>query len=159
MSPSYATITFFCMSTNRFDLLCNLINLIITIITTILSELQNYTRNRPLTRSRHSQLTHLKAEHSALLLQWDNLSQQIADLEALMHTAGHTFVPTTQPQQKASVPSSLSFPILQNPQTRTTPPRTHNRCRTHRSSIGQSYPLPYSPPRTPDEARRNHIVE
>jgi hypothetical protein len=147
------------MSTNRFDLLCNLINLIITTITTILSELQNYTRNRPLTGSRHTQLTRLQAEHSALLLQWDNLSQQIADLEALMHTAGHTFVPTTPLQQTASDPSSLSFPTLQNPQTRTTPPRTPTRHCTHRSSIGRPYPLPYSPPRTPDEARRNRIVE
>lgn len=147
------------MSSNRFDPLCDFINILITAITTILSELQNYTRQRSLLRSRDNQLTRLQAEHSALLLQRDNLSKQIATLETLMLTAGQTLSATNRPQQTESDPSSSSLHTLHVPPPQPIPPRTPTRRRTQRSSIGIPYPLPYTPPRTPEEQRRNNIIE
>lgn len=147
------------MSSNRFDLLCDFVNLLITAITTILSELQHYTRQRSPIASRHNQLARLQAEHSALLLQRDNLSRQIATLEALMLTVDQTLTEANLPQRPVPDQPTSSSHILQVPRTRPTPPRTPTRRRTHRSSIGIPYPLPCTPPRTPEEQRRNNIIE
>jgi hypothetical protein len=101
----------------------------------------------------------LQAERQALLVQRDYISRQIAKLDELLQstTSQTNSVATTEPENLPATPSP-SIPSQHNASQRSTPPRSgpHNRRRPVR--IGQPYPIPYTPPRTPEEERRNNVI-
>ncbi len=101
----------------------------------------------------------LQAERQALLAQRDYISRQIAQLDELLRsTTGTPNSVITAETETLPVTPSPSIPLQRNASQRSTPPRSgvHNRNRSLR--IGQPYPIPYTPPRTPEEERRNNVI-
>jgi hypothetical protein len=103
-------------------------------------------------------LTKLQATRSELLQQQVALSQRLADIDTVIASFQQSSI---QPQQDLTQQN----PAVASPHTTTThlarhstPPRQRRRTSTKPSSIGKPYPLPYTPPRTPEEERRNNII-
>ncbi len=142
-----------------FDLLCSIILVLSSVITTVFSRLQNYIRQQTFNISSSISLPRLQEAHSALLLQQDELSQQNTELELLINSITQSLSSTLAPTQNTTTtptPSSL-IPSLISTDTNTPQRSLWHRIRC--SSIGRPYPLPFTPPRTPEELRRNNIVE
>jgi hypothetical protein len=141
------------------DLLCSIILSLSSIITTVFSRLQKYIKQQTFDVSPNISLTRLQEAHSALLLQRADLSRQISEIELLINSIIQSPSPAPEPAQETNtIPTSLSL-IPATPTTENNTPQRHIRRRSRRSGIGRPYPLPFTPPRTPEEVRRNNIVE
>ncbi len=117
-------------STLLLDFLCDLIlSLLNTITSTFLTVLRlshQFQSNEP----SHQRLTRLQATRSALVIQQEILSRQIASIDELINRFNQ----------------------------HNTPPCPRSRFHTRQPSIGIPYPIPYTPPRTPEEERKNNII-
>ena len=122
------------------NLLYDIVLFLLSTIITILSALQRSLQHSRVTVPLPQQLIHLQADRSALVRQQEELSHQIAVLDALIHSLQR---------------SSPSIQIL--PQ-QISPPRSRGQTTTRHSRIGTPYPLPFNPPPTPEEERRNRII-
>jgi hypothetical protein len=142
-----------------FDLLCSIILSLSSIITTVFSRLQHYTRQQPFDISPSTPLPRLQEAHSALLLQQADLSRRITELELLITSLTQSASPASAPTQ--NITTTLTSPSLipSIPSIENVTPQRHLRRRTRHSSVGRPYPLPFTPPRTPEEVRRNNIIE
>jgi hypothetical protein len=104
-------------------------------------------------------LPRLQEAHSALLFQRADLSRQISEIELLINSITQSSSPAPVPAQDTiTIPTSSSL-IPSPPSTENDTPQRRIRRRIRRSGIGRPYPLPFTPPRTPEEIRRNNIVE
>ncbi len=94
-----------------------------------------------------------------MLVQRDYISRQIGQLDELLQSMTSTpnSVVTAETETLPATPSP-SITLQRNASQRSTPLRSgvHNRNRSIR--IGQPYPIPYTPPRTPEEERRNNMI-
>ncbi len=139
------------MLTTIIDLLCDIVIFIPTTITNTILTLKNSLRHSPTNESLHSYVFHLQTERSALLVQRDNISRQLAALDASIQSIlRSTPLELSDPPQSHPVDSQLS--------NTTPPPRHRISNRTHQVGIGILYPLPFTPARTPETARRNSII-
>jgi hypothetical protein len=104
-----------------------------------------------------STLTKLQATRSVLLQQQADLSRRVADIDAAIASIQRSSNPIQQEltQQSSAVANLYTTPSSVQ---HSTPPRHRRRTVQRPSSIGKPYPLPYNPPRTPEEERRNNIV-
>jgi hypothetical protein len=134
-----------------------LVLLFLTTFTTLISELRRLSLPSAVTESASQQIIQLQAEHAALVTHQEILSRQIADKDASIH---HLQVASTISPTETNIPPSTvtnTFINFTSQNLRNTPP--HPRTRSSRSSsIGVPYPPPFTPPRTPDEERRNSII-
>jgi hypothetical protein len=142
-----------------FDLLCTLITFLLNSIINILFRLRYLCRQCYSSELSPYQRQRLQAERQALLVQRNCILHQITQLDELLQsgTSPSTSIVTPDIQTLPSN-SSPSIPSSRNTLQRSTPPRrgVNNRQRSVR--IGQPYPIPYTPPRTPEEERRNNVI-
>jgi hypothetical protein len=101
---------------------------------------------------------HLQAACATLLRHKDELSRRIEEIDIAIHNLQES--PTTSISR---LPTEASKAVLSPESTRLqTLQRTPIRIRTtnnnRQSRANDPYPLPYCPPRTPDEERKNRIV-
>jgi hypothetical protein len=142
-----------------FDLLCDIITFLLNCIINIISRLRYLCRRYYSTALSSYQCHRLQAERQALLIQRDYISRQIAQINELLHstTSPSNSVVTAEIENLPVTPSP-SITLQRNASQRSTPPRSgvHHRHRSVR--IGHPYPIPYTPPRTPEEERRNNVI-
>ncbi len=146
------------MLTILFDFLCDIVIVLITTIKNILFIVKDSFRPLLTNKPAHSQLLHLQTERSVLLVQQDHISQGIADLDTTIQhlldlTSSRHNAPTNFPPADSSPFRTSHLMISQN-----TPQPTRNRNRTHPMSVGVPYPLPFTPPHTPEEIQHNSII-
>jgi hypothetical protein len=153
------------MFTILLHLFCDVIKFLLTILTHFISILLSRPlQPLPTADSLPNQLICLRAKRSALIAQWDLIQHQIADLDASINViiqlsdSNQTSNALSSPQLSRphlSPPSSTPTHQTQHP-TPTTPQWTCST--THPTSTGKPYPIPYLPPCTPEEERRNNII-
>jgi hypothetical protein len=129
------------------DIVSDFFQFLLAMIVNILSNIPHSSHAADTTDLRIIQLSHLKAQQSALLLHRDMLQRRINEIEASI--------------TQLTTPKSSASPTVQSPTpspSQSTPMRRPRRQTSTTSSIGIPYPLPYTPPRTPEEQRRNYII-
>ena len=144
-------------STLLLNYICAFILFVINILTIffqLFCRLLQYLRTRA---SSVPTLTKLQATRSVLLQQQANLSRHIADIDAAIVSLQQPSIPIQQvlTQQSSVVANPHMTP---HSVQHSTPPRHRRRTIQRPSSIGKPYPLPYTPPPTPEEERRNNII-
>jgi hypothetical protein len=157
------------MITILLHLFCDFLRFFLISIIHCITIFQSYMRSLHSMDSLATQLQKLQAKRSTLLAQCDSLQQQIAHLDASITCINRlsTSISLTSPESQEQVtnfsamstqrissipPNSTNFPPQHTPQRRNYRPNT---CR---SFIGEPYPLPFTPPRTPEEKCRNNII-
>lgn len=126
-----------------------LINTITKLLSSIQSLHQASSSNKPF-----NQTAHLQETRTALILQQEEISRRIAEIEDQIQSLTKS---TTQDQAKNCPTTITDSPLTQTNQpieSITTPIRRRRRP----TSIGKPYPLPFIPPRTPEEERRNNVI-
>jgi hypothetical protein len=135
-------------STVLLDLLCNVILIILnTCITLFFAIYRSLQRLQSTDLSNH-QLLRLQASRSLLVIQQEEISRWLEEIDTSIQHSEHQSDNTIH-QQPAISPST-------SPQT--TPLRSRQRMFHQNTSSGHPYPLPFNPPRTPEEVRSNNIV-
>jgi hypothetical protein len=144
-------------STLLLNYICAFILFVINILTIffqLFCRLLQYLRTRA---SSVPTLTKLQATRSVLLQQHADLSWRIADIDAAIasihQSSNHIQQDFTQQSPVVANPRTMSHSAQHS-----TPPRHRQRTIQRPSSIGKPYPLPYTPPPTPEEERRNNII-
>ena len=145
--------TLFCIFQLLLTLLCDVIFYLLYVIAKILPS--SHHSNQPTIDNDtvQQQLIQLRDDHSALLLQCEDISRRLTNIEESLQWLTQISLPVdTQGNQHSTVQLSTSdhFP---KSSLLATPPR-----RRRPSSVGIPYPLPFIPPRTPEEIRRNNII-
>lgn len=142
---------------NIIDLLFNFLIFVFTITFNIISYLYRLTRESLLSESSSARLHRLVKEHSELVVQRENISIKIANVEASINNIKATLANNknnthTPPRDTLHKPYSDTVSLI--------PPNSLNsgHPRIRQTTIGKPHPLPYTPPRTPDEEQRNRIV-
>ncbi len=133
-------------STILLDLLCNFILVILNACITLLFAIFCSLQSLQSTDSSNRQHLRLQASRSLLVLQQEEISRWLEEIDTSIRNSE---------QQSDIRPQSIISPST-SPQT--TPIRSRQRTFRQLSSIGRPYPLPFNPPRTPEEVRRNNIV-
>jgi hypothetical protein len=141
-----------------FDYLCNIVIIILTSIANALIIIKNFLRRFQLPETPDQQLVRYQTRRSELLAQRDEISRQITDLDIAIQDI-HRSVSSEQRALPQRTFTSLS-PIRTSGHgiSHNTTPRSERRPRIRHPSIGIPYPLPFNPPRTPEEERRNSII-
>ncbi len=105
-------------------------------------------------------ITHLQETRSALLRQQVEVSRQ---LEVIENTIQRLTDSASQDIQDLNrIPTSnqslVTPETVQSMKSNSTPLRQRRRRTLRQTNIGEPYPLPFSSPRTPEEARHNNII-
>jgi hypothetical protein len=141
-----------------FDYLCNIVIIIISSIANTLILIKNYLRRFQLPETLDQQIIRYQTRRSELLAQRDEISRQLTDIDNAIQNL-HRLASTEQratPQRTSTYLSPIRTSSHRSSQTTT--PNSARRPRIRHSSIGIPYPLPFNPPRTPEEERRNSII-
>ena len=141
------------------DVLSDLILFLLNTSTTILLSLYRSTDTTTNRNQSSQNIVHLHVARSVLLLQKDAIQRRIEAIDEsikLFHQLSNTQDSAETTAQSAAV---LQHETSHLPVEQRTPPRNRTRSNTRYTNIGKPYPLPYTPPRTPDEERRNRIIE
>jgi hypothetical protein len=155
------------MFTILLHFFCDVIKFLLSILSHFISIIQSRPlQPLPTADSLPNQLICLRAQRSALIAQRDLIQHQIADLDASINVIIQ--LSDSNQTSNALISPQLSRPHLSSPSstpthqtqhhTPTTPQRRRTRSTTHPTSTGKPYPIPYLPPRTPEEERRNNII-
>jgi hypothetical protein len=140
------------------DFLCNLALLLINTITKILSSTKNIHRTSSSESLEPQQLLLLQETRSALLLQQEEISRQLVVIYASIKKLTQLHLNHQNDPSRSINPVISSSVSAQPESTNITPVRRRRRRTTQQLSGCVPYPLPFQPPRTPDEERRNNIV-
>jgi hypothetical protein len=146
------------MSNIIIELFTDIILSIITLLITLASSLQRQTTRLRCPTSRNVERLSLEAQRSFLLSKRAVIDNQITELDRLLESEREA----TSPDAANHVPKSserhdeaivtVAIPSI-------SPDR--NCQRRHGNRVGRrvaQFPLPFSPPRTPEEVRRNNII-
>jgi hypothetical protein len=141
-----------------FELFYNLFILLLSIFITIFSRLNDSLKRSSSEESAADKLLRLKNERNALIHQRDQITNQLEAIDTSIQqlSAESNTIITTFDQRLDSSYSSPRRAVVVSPTER--PPRPTQRTRQRLTSIGVPYPLPFTPPRTPEEERRNRVV-
>jgi hypothetical protein len=143
------------LSNIAFDFVIFLLN---TLTNLLFTYYRHYSANSLPYDNVNQHYSHLQAARETLLHHKDELSRRIEEIDsAIKHIQEFpvtSFSSTTQ-DSSPSVPLSTTIP---SPILQQTPPRTRISHNNRHLSAVKPYPLPYCPPRTPDEERKNRIV-
>jgi hypothetical protein len=151
---------FFCMSSSSlsnivFDFVIFLLN---TLTNLLFAYHRHYSANSLPNDTVTQHHCHLQAARVTLLCHKDEISHRIEEIDiAIQHIqASHTTsVSSTIPDSSPVV----SFPnIIPSPNLQRKPIRRRLSTNNRQIRADEPYPLPYRPPRTPDEERKNRIV-
>lgn len=130
------------------DLICLLILSFINITITILSAIHRSFQDLQTSEPSHQRLIRLQGVRLALVRQQETITRWLDEInQYIQRDLIQSPSLTNQPENLTS-----STP-------RHTRVQTRQRRSAQSSTIGNPYPLPYTPPRTPEEVRRNNIIE
>lgn len=133
------------MRNKFFDVVNDIIYSIVTILLTLSMSLQQYSTRLPSAASIIQRQHALKAQRSFLLAKRALLDQQIVEIDNMLND------PSSSPPNQTTTESANSAV--------TSPTQCRQRSSARRSKATTSYHrLPFSPPRTPEEVRRNNII-
>lgn len=104
------------------------------------------------------QLVRLQAARSALLIQSADIAKRLDDIDVAIQQLNQEQLHSSTETLTTSHTIERNTNQLNQSQIQSTPPRVRSRRQNRPSSIGRPYPLPYNPPRTPEEVRRNNII-
>lgn len=144
------------MITRILDLLFDIIIFFLTLASKIISFLSK--RDSLPIESESTRLHRLQRERSELVIQRETLPLQITNIESSIQNIQKEIIdnrntdrtpPRDTPDQR-DLATASSRPLH---------PINRFRPRGRRSTVVRPYPIPYTPPRTPDEERRNRVVE
>jgi hypothetical protein len=144
------------MIIETINILFDFLIFFITFASNVISSLRH--RNTPPTESLSIRLQRLQNERSELIIQRENLSIKITDIESSIKDIQLSIADT---RNIARTPSRDTL-HQRGPDTASSSslhPVSRLRPRARRSTVGIPYPTPYTPPRTPEEERRNRVVE
>ncbi len=140
------------------DILCDVIFHLFNTITNLLSTVRSSDQRLNQGETVQQQLVRLQAARSALIIQSTDIAKRLDDIDVAIQKLNQEQLHT----QAETLKTSHTIERQTNPphqsQLQSTPPRVRSRKQNRQSSIGPLYPLPYTPPRTPEEVRRNNII-
>ena len=145
-------------STLLLDLLRDLIVFLLNTITTLVSAIHHSERQLKQGETIQEERARLQVARSALVLQQADITRRIDDIDVAIQQLNQRYSAVqSDPPPPSNTPLQQST-NLQSVPTPSTPPNVRSRIQHRVSSIGRPYPLPYTPPRTPEEQRRNNII-
>jgi hypothetical protein len=142
---------------------CDILHFLLTHLLVFISKIRYYIDQLNLINVQDIQLRKLRVQQSVLIAQRDLLQQQIDSITVSIDSIiASTESPSTSqvvPISSAPIPSDHQQ-LPQLPPSTSTPQQSTARRRIARRhyKVGEPYPLPYTPPKTPEEQRRNNIV-
>jgi hypothetical protein len=137
-------------------LLTDIITLLIIFFTKVSSFIQHLIALAPTIGSAPHQLLCLRAQRSALVIQRDILVRQLTDIEDSIALLEQASTPSSTAPISMQPPSSL---VPTTDLIPTSPQRSYRSpSRVRCQPTGRLHPLPYTPPRTPEEVRRNEVT-
>jgi hypothetical protein len=144
-------------------IICDTLQFILTHLLTYISKIQGYVLQLNIIDVQDIQLRKLRVQQSVLTAQRDLIQHQLdsttVTIDSIVErTARHH---TTQIHSSSNASASSDqqqIPLL--PLSDSTPQQStvRRRCSRWHYKVGEPYPLPYTPPRTPEEQRRNNII-
>ncbi len=146
------------MLTKVLCLLCDIFIFLIAFLNATLSGIYRLLQDIYHRYSSGHKITYLRAKHASLLRQQEIIVSQLADIDSAIieQTQSTSLVSTVLHREDNTPPTSSSEDQPQAPLV--APTRILRRIINRQSSVGVPYPLPYTPPRTPEEEHRNNII-
>ena len=143
------------MANQVLELFTDILLSIITLLITLASSLQRHTMRPPSPASRNLQRLSLEAQRSFLLSKRAVIDHLVTEVEKLLESEHEapSLPNTTNHDPNASDRTDETIVPVSIPSI--TPDRT---CQRRAGRRVKQFQLPFSPPRTPDEVRRNNII-
>ena len=146
------------MTSTPFALPCDIVIFVLTILILVLFTLYIVVKRVTFRTSTSEKLLHFTEARAAFILQQNNIQKQIDDIDILIQqfSPSSPSVNSTVSQTPETIPlSSTNHPAVSPPRP---PSRSTLRRRPRHARIGEPYPLPFNPPRTPEEERQNSVT-
>jgi hypothetical protein len=146
------------MISTSFELSCDIELLVLTILILVLFMVYISSKRVLHRKSTSEKLIHLTEVRTALLLQQDSIQKQIENIDIVIQQLSSESLPVNS--TVSQTPESI--PLTSENHTAVSPPRPQSqtilRRRPRHTRIGEPYPLPFNPPRTPEEERQNSVT-